>query len=394
VEFRFTDEQKMIRETAESFLQDVSTSEAVRKAMATESGYDTELWQRICTELCFQAITIPEEFGGMGLGYVELASVLEQMGRTLLCSPFFSTVCLGANSLLVAGTAQQQAEFLPQIVEGSLTATLAYTGAKAGYGGGTWGADAVQASVKKSGDNYILNGTLRYVIDGHTADLLIIAARAENSSGTAGVSLFAVPAQTAGITRRWLPTMDQTRHQAEIILNNVAVPASALMGAEAQAWPQLEKIISFAKIAVAAEQMGGAQEILDRTVAFTQERVQFGRSIASYQAIKHKAADMMLKCEVSRSAVYYAACVAQEAMSVDGDAHFAAELNEAAAMAKCYCSDTFFFNAGNAIQLYGGVGFTWEYDVHLFFKRSKASELFLGNGAQQREYIAQMLLDA
>lgn len=393
MEFRFTDEQKMIRETAESFLQDVSTSEAVRKAMATEAGYDPDLWQRICTELCFQAITIPEEFGGMGLGFVELAAVLEQMGRTLLCSPFFSTVCLGAHSLLVAGTEAQQAEYLPLIVEGSLTATLAYTGIRAAQAGGSWGADAVQATCKRLDEDYVLNGTLRYVIDGHTADLLIIAARAENSAGENGISLFAVPASLKGITRRWLPTMDQTRHQAEIVLDNVIVPASALMGEEGNSWPQLQTIISLAKIAVAAEQMGGAQEILDKTVAFTQERVQFGRAIASFQAIKHKAADMMLKCEVSRSAVYYAACVAQEAMRADGDATIAAELDEAAAMAKCYCSDTFFFNAGNAIQMHGGVGFTWEYDVHLYFKRAKSSELFLGNSAQQRELIAQMLLD-
>ena len=393
MEFRFTDEQKMIRETAESFLQDVSTSEAVRKAMATEAGYDADLWQRICTELCFQAITIPEQHGGMGLGFVELAAVLEQMGRVLLCSPFFSTVCLGVNALLVAGTEAQQAEYLPQIVEGALTATLAYTGAAAARHGGNWGADAVTATYKKDGDDYVLNGTLRYVIDGHTADLLIVAARAENSQSENGISLFVIPASTAGITRRWTPTMDQTRHQADITLQNVAVAATARMGDEGAAWAALQTIISLAKVAIAAEQMGGAQEILDRTVVFTQERVQFGRSIASFQAIKHKAADMMLKCEVSRSAVYYAACVAQETLAADGDTTIATELHEAAAMAKGYCSDTFFFNAGSAIQLYGGVGFTWEYDVHLFFKRAKSSELFLGNGAQQRELIAQMLLD-
>jgi alkylation response protein AidB-like acyl-CoA dehydrogenase len=393
VEFRFTDEQKMIRDTAESFLQDVSTSEAVRKAMVSEAGFDADLWQRICTELCFQAITIPEEHGGMGLGYVELAAVLEQMGRVLLCSPFFSTVCFGVNALLVAGTAAQQAEFLPQIAEGALTSTLAYTGDNAARHGGTWNADAVQVTYKKSDDQYVLNGALRYVIDGHTADLLIVAARAEGSQGEKGISLFTIPANTAGVSRNWTPTMDQTRHQANITFNNVAVSAQCVMQAEAQAWPLLNNIISLAKIAVAAEQMGGAQEILDRTVAFTQERVQFGRSIASFQAVKHKAADMMLKCEVSRSAVYYAACVAQEALAIDGDKKIAAELHEAAAMAKSYCSDTFFFNAGNAIQLHGGVGFTWEYDVHLYFKRAKASELFLGNSAQQRELIAQMLLD-
>jgi alkylation response protein AidB-like acyl-CoA dehydrogenase len=393
VEFRFTDEQIMIRDTAESFLQDVSTSAAVRKAMATEAGYDRNLWQRICTELCFQSITIPEEHGGMGLGYVELAAVLEQMGRVLLCSPFFSTVCFGVNSLVLAGTDAQRSEYLPQIAEGTLTATLAYTGPRAAHAGGEWGAEAVQATYQKTGNDCVLNGVLRYVIDGHTADLLIVAARTEGSVGEDGISLFAIPASTPGISRRWLPTMDQTRHQAEITLTNVKVSAGSLMAEEGNAWPHLMGIISLAKIAVAAEQMGGAQEILDRSVDYMQERVQFGRAIASFQAIKHKAADMMLKCEVSRSAVYYAACVAQEALSPEGDPRIAEELHEAAAMAKAYCSDTFFFNAGSAIQLFGGVGFTWEYDVHLYFKRAKSSDLFLGNGAQQREQIAKMLLD-
>jgi len=391
MEFVFTDEQQMIRDTAEAFLQDVSTSEAVRAAMATEAGFDPALWERICTELCFQAITIPEEFGGMGLGYVELSAVLEQMGRFLLCSPFFSTVALGANALMVAGNDAQKAQYLTQIAEGSLTATLAYTGTSAAKAGGQWGAEAVDATYTKTANGYVLNGEWRYVVDGHTAGLLVMAARAEGSSGNDSIALFAVPADTAGLSRAWTPTMDQTRHLAAITAKDMALPADALMAENAG--EKLARLIDLAKVAVAAEQMGGSQEILDRTVAYMQERVQFGRAIASFQALKHKTADMMLKCEVSRSAVYYAACVAQEFLTPDGDAALAAELPEAAAMAKGYCSDTYFFNAGSAIQLYGGVGFTWEYDVHLYFKRAKSSELFLGNGAQQREQIAQMLLD-
>ena len=193
------------------------------------------------------------------------------------------------------------------------------------------------------------------------------------------------------MTRRYLPTMDQTRKQAEISLDNVSVPASALMGEEAKAWPQLQKIIQLATIAVAAEQMGGAQQVLDATVAYTKERVQFGRPVAGFQAVKHRAAEMMLKTEVSRSAVYYAACIAEEALH---GGPLAIELEEAASVAKAYCSDAYFQNAGDAIQLHGGVGFTWEYDVHLYFKRAKSSEIFLGNAATHRENIARLLLDS
>lgn len=385
MDFSFTEEQQMIRDTAEAFLIEVSSSEAIRAAMASEQGFDAAVWQRISSEMYWQAIHIPEEYGGMGLGYVELVAMLEQMGRYLLCSPFYSTVCLATNALLLAGSEQHKTEYLTQICEGSLTATLAYTGTN-----GRWDAEAVEAIAVKEGENYRLNGTLRYVPDGHTADLLIVAARVEGSAGEEGISLLAIPAETEGVDRKWLPTMDQTRKQAEITLRDVTVPVSAMMGSEGQAWPQLEKIIQLATVAIAAEQMGGSQQVLDSTVEYTKERVQFGRPVAGFQAVKHKAADMMLKTEVSRSAVYYAACIAEEAMK---GGELATELAEAASVAKAYCSDAYFQNAGDAIQLHGGVGFTWEYDVHLYFKRAKSSEIFLGNGAYHREKVAQLLLD-
>src|SRR5690606_1747555 len=314
MEFRFTEEQQMIRDTARAFLEDVSTPAAVRQAMATEAGYDPALWQRICQDLCFQAIHVPEQYGGMGLGYVELCAVLEQMGRVLLCSPFFGTVCLGVSSLLVAGSGEQKQRYLPATVGGSLTATLGWTGPQAARHGGQWDCNSVSAHWQRTADGYELSGELRYVIDGHSADLLIIAARESGSSGSHGISLFAVPADTAGLQRQWLPTMDQTRHQAALQLNAVQLPASALLGEAGQSGAVLQKLIDLAKVAIAAEQMGAAQQVLDMSVAYMQERVQFGRPIASFQALKHKAADMQLKCEVSRSAVYYAACVAQEAI--------------------------------------------------------------------------------
>ena len=188
--------------------------------------------------------------------------------------------------------------------------------------------------------------------------------------------------------------MDQTRRQAQLSFSAVAVDKDMRLGEEGQVWPQLQKTLALAKIALAAEQLGVASESLDMAVAYTMEREQFGRVIAGYQAVKHKAADMKLKTEVACSAVYYAACVASEVLAPEGDQQLAAELEEAAAMAKGYCSDTVFYNAGSALQLFGGVGFTAEYDIQLYFKRAKASELYLGNGAAQRELIAAMLLDS
>jgi alkylation response protein AidB-like acyl-CoA dehydrogenase len=385
MEFAFTEEQEMIRDTAAAFLAEVSGSEAVRRAMATEQGYDPELWARICGEMYWQAIHIPERCGGLGLGYVELVAMMEQMGRYLLCSPFFSTVCLAGNALLVAGNDAQQAHWLGKLCGGGLTATVAFNS-----GASRWDADAITATWRREGDGYLLNGDYRYVIDGHTAELLIVAARAEGSTGENGISLFLLPAQTAGVTRQWLPTMDQARKQAAVSLRDVRLEAGALVGEPAQGWAPLAKVIDLATIALAAEQVGGCQQMLDMTVAYTSQRVQFNRTIASYQAVKHKAADMMLKTEVARSAIYYAACVAQEALA---GGPLAGELAEAASVAKSYCSDAYFSIAGDALQLFGGVGFTWEYDVHLYFKRAKSSEHLLGNGALHRERLAVALLD-
>lgn len=384
MEFSFTEEQQMIRDTAEAFLMEVSTSAAVREAMVTERGYDQALWQQISQEMMWPALHIPEEFDGLGLGFVELAATLEQMGRSLLCAPFLSTVGFGVNALLVAGTDAQKQQYLGEIAAGK-TATLAFMAP-----GSRPDAHAVQATCAADGDGYLLNGEYRYVLDGHTADTLIVAVREAGSEGETGISLFVLPADTTGVTREWLPTMDQTRKQASILLKDVKLPAEALMGEAGEAWPALAKVLDLATVAVAAEQVGVAQQALDSSVAYTMERVQFGRTIASYQAIKHKAADMMLKVEAARSAAYYAACIADEALAGNP---LGEGLAEAASIAKAYCSDAAFFNAGCGIQLHGGVGITSEYDIQLYFKRAKSSETLLGDAAWHRERLARQLLD-
>ncbi|NRA41333.1 MAG: acyl-CoA/acyl-ACP dehydrogenase [Pseudomonadales bacterium] len=376
MDFAFTEEQQMIRDTAESFLQDVSSSEAIRTAMATDAGYDAALWQQICQELYFQAITIPESLGGMGLGYVELCAVMEQMGRYLLCAPYFATVCQATTALLEAGDESQQAEYLTKVLEGAI-ATLAYTSSN------QTGVDAVEAEFSLQDQAAVINGQYRFVVDGHNAEFVVAAAKdADNKIG-----LFVVPMSTAGIDVKWVPTMDQTRKQAELSFNNVKVEKDGILKLDAAA--ELAKILDLATICLAAEQMGGASEVLDITVDYTKERVQFNRPVASFQAIKHRAADMMTKAECAKSAVYYAACVAQDAFT---GGELADELAEAASIAKANVSDAYFQNAGDAIQLHGGVGFTWEYDPHLYFKRAKASEHMLGNSTYHRERLAQMLL--
>ncbi|MCZ6714128.1 MAG: acyl-CoA/acyl-ACP dehydrogenase [Deltaproteobacteria bacterium] len=374
MDFAFTEEQEELRATARDFLVAHSSSEQVRTAMQSELGYDPQVWKQIGAELGWPSVIIPEEFGGLGLGYVELIALLELMGSALLCAPFFSSVCLAANALLVGGSEEQKKEYLPGIAEGQTRATLAFTEAN-----GRWDASGIEASARREGGDYVLSGKKSFVLDGHCADLLVVAARREGTTGEAGISLFALPAAARGVERRALPTMDQTRRLAEIELRDVRVPGSALMGQEGEGWGALRKTLALAAIALSAEQVGGAQRCLDMSVEYAKQRVQFGRPIGSFQAIKHKCADMLVQVESARSASYYAGCVAAE----DG-----VELPLLASLAKAYCSDAYFDCAANAIQIHGGVGFTWEYDVHLYFKRAKSSESFLGDGAYHREQVA------
>jgi len=271
MEFAFSDEQEMIRESAEGFLADVSDSAAVRAAMVSERGFDEALWQRLCSEMYWPAIHIPEAYGGLGLGFVELGILLEQMGRRLLCSPFFATACMATPALLLAADDQQKQRWLPLIADGSVTAALAFSSANGRA------AEDVQATVVKEGDGFVLNGTLNHVLDGHGADLLIIAARFPGTVGEAGISLFAVDADHPGIERQMLPTMDQTRRQARIRLNGVYLDGQCLLGEFGAGWPHLERVLQLACIALACEQTGGAQQVLDLSVAYMQERQQFGR---------------------------------------------------------------------------------------------------------------------
>ena len=378
MDFAFDEAQLELRSSAAAFLGDHSGSEQVRAAMETELGYDPRVWKQIASELGWSALLIPESYGGLGLGYVELVALMEIMGGSLLCAPFFSSICMGANALLVAGSEAQKQRHLPGIAAGETLAALAHAEA-----GGDWDAAGICATARRDGDEFVLNGTKSFVVDGHAADLLIVATRIAASRGADGIELFLVSGHAPGLETRVLTTMDQTRRLAEVKLDDVRVPPSARLGADGSAgWPELREILDRAAIALAAEQVGGAQKCLDMAVNHALQREQFGRPIASFQAIKHKCADMMVLVESARSASYYAGCVAAE----DGD-----ELPAVASLAKAYCSEAYFKCAAECLQIHGKVGVTWETDVQLYLKRARSSESLLGDASYHRERVAQQI---
>ncbi len=378
MDFAFTEEQLELREMARAFLAEHSGGEQIRAAMELPGGCDEKVWEQLAQELGWTAVAIPEEFGGLGLGYVELVALAEVMGEALLCSPFFSSVCLAANAILEAGSAAQKEALLPGIAEGTTRAALAVTERN-----GRVGPDGIEAIARPDGeadgDGFVLSGAKHFVVDGHTADLIVVAARSDGSEGAQGVSLFAIPADTPGLSREALPTMDATRRLAAIELADVRVGADALLGDEGGAWPALDRAHQLAAVALAAEQVGGAQRCLDMAVDYSKEREQYGRPIGSFQALKHKMADMMVAVEAARSAVYYAACAAAERTD---------NLPAVSSMAKAVASDAYTRCAGDALQIFGGVGFTFEYDIHLYFKRARSSASLLGDPAYHRERVA------
>ena len=367
--FAFTEEQEELRKTVRQFLDAKSPEAAVREQMETDNGFDPAVWSQMGEQLGLQGLIVPEEFGGSGYSYVELGIVLEEMGRALLCAPFFSTVVLAANTLIHSDDAAAQAAHLPGIADGSTIATLAFTEPS-----GKWDESGITMEATASGDGFTLAGTKMFVIDGHTANLVLVAARTGK-----GVSLFAVEGDAAGLTRTALSTMDQTRKQAK--LEFAGTPAT-LVGTEGEGWTVLSRVLDLAAVGLAAEQVGGAQKVLDMAVEYAKVRVQFGRPISSFQAIKHKCADMLLEVESAKSAAYYGMWCAAELND---------ELPSVASLAKAYCSEAYFHATAENIQIHGGIGFTWEHPAHLYFKRAKSSELLFGDPTYHRELLAQRI---
>jgi alkylation response protein AidB-like acyl-CoA dehydrogenase len=372
--FAFSEEQEQLRDAVRRFMESKSPSAEVRRLMETTEGYDPAVWAQMANELGLQGLAIPEAYGGQGFTFVELGIVLEEMGRVLLCAPYLSSVVLAANAILNAATDAQKAELLPGIAAGETIAALAFTEPN-----GKWDASGITMEASGSGDAFTLSGTKMFVIDGHTADTIVVVARQAGTTGEDGIGFFVVDGAAAGLTRTPLATMDQTRKQARLDFDGVAARPLGEVGA---GWPALSKTLDQAAVAIANESIGGAQKCLDMSVEYAKVRVQFGRPIGSFQAIKHKCADMLLEVESGKSAAYYAAWAAAE----DNE-----ELPVVASLAKAYVSDAYFHAAAENIQIHGGIGFTWEHDAHLYFKRAKSSEILLGDATYHRELLAQRI---
>jgi alkylation response protein AidB-like acyl-CoA dehydrogenase len=350
MEFAFNDEQRMIAETAQAFFAENATSERTRAAMNAD-GIDRELWTAFCQELGLSGIGIPEEIGGAGLGLVEMAIIAEAAGAQVAALPMLGSLVMCGQALAFGGTEAQQAELLPQLLSGDKIAAYVH-----------------DAALTAEGD--VLNAADDFVAHGAAADVFVV---------TSNTGAWVVAADAPGVTVTAMTTMDQTRPLAKVSLKDVKGEPLA------DAASGIAKAHQAAFVAVAAEALGGAQACLDRTVTYSKERVQFGRQIGSFQAYKHRLADMMIEIEQARSAVYWAACAADEASD---------EAEIAMHAAKSFATDTYFRCAGDMIQLHGGIGFTWEHDAHLFFKRARATQTALGNNSWHRAKIADMILGA
>jgi alkylation response protein AidB-like acyl-CoA dehydrogenase len=372
IQFAFTDEQEQFRSALRRFLNDKSPTTEVRRLMATAQGYDPEVWRQLSEELALPGIHIPEQYGGAGFGMVELCIVTEELGRALFCGPYFSSTVLAANAILNAGTEAQKSSLLPDLASGARLATLAVTELN-----GRWEPSKIELVATRVADGYRLDGVKSYVVDGHLADLLIVAGRVPASAGDEGLALFTLGADSGGVERRPLASMDATRKLARIDFRGAHAD---LLGNLDDGAKSLIRTLDQAAIALANEMMGGAQALLDSAVDYAKVRVQFGRTIGSFQAIKHKCADMLLDVELAKSAAYYAA----QAAAVDDP-----EWPALACLAKAAASETYMRSAAECIQIHGGIGFTWDNDTHLWFKRAKSSEVFLGQPNYHRELLMQ-----
>jgi alkylation response protein AidB-like acyl-CoA dehydrogenase len=374
--FGFNEEQELLRNTARKFFENECPSDTVRKLMETPEGMSAELWKKLA-EQGWLGLIFPEPYDGMALGLVDLVVLMEEMGRAVAPGPYFSTVLLGGLAILEAGSDAQKKEWLPKIAAGDKRVALAWMEPSAQLGPA-----GVTLTAAEKGGTYTLSGTKLFVHDAHTADALVVAARTRPGAGPDGVSLFLLPKGTKGLAVTLLPTMDQTRKLCEVACSDVTVGADALLGAAGAGWTPLARVLDRATVALCAEMCGGAQKVLDMTVEYAKIRQAFGRPIGSYQGVKHRAADMLVDVENSKSITYYAAWALDENSP---------EAPLAVSMAKAYVSDAFRRVAAAGIQLHGGIGFTWEHDLHLYFKRAKGSEFTFGDATHHRERVAQLV---
>ncbi|MCO5176411.1 MAG: acyl-CoA/acyl-ACP dehydrogenase [Thermomicrobiales bacterium] len=370
MDFDFTEDQGMLRNLAREFLTEQVPVKQVRDMMDDERGYDTSVY----TQLMGLGITqFPEEYGGGGLGMIEQAIILEEMGRIPYPGPYFASVILAGTALMHSGDDNAKARYLPDLANGDLTATLAIMEDAI-----DWSPEDVSTTVARDGDNLVLNGTKRFVPFGQSVDVIIVACRVEGTSGAEGVSLVAVPRDAAGLSVEPTTMLDMTSKVATLTFDGVKVAAENMIGAEGGAAAVLETVLRVAAVGAAAEMLGASRKSLEMSSDYAKVRKQFGQFIGQFQAVKHKLAEMLELVENSHAAVYYAA------WALDADA---ADAALAASVAKSMLNEASKRVCGEAIQVHGGIGYTWEYDLHLYWKRAKHLEPLYGDTVYHRERV-------
>ncbi len=374
MDFDFTEDQGMLRNLVREFLTEQAPVSYVRAMMDTPAGYEADNYRRFVQ---LGMAPFPEEYGGSGLGLVEQAMVMEEIGRIPYPSPWFPTIVLAGGAIVASGDTGAMARYLPDVSNGDLTMTLAFLEDSIG-----WGPNEIALSMTKNGDGYVLNGTKRFVPYGQTADIILVAARS-GGSGAEGISLIAVPRDTAGLQIDADVMADLTQRTATLHFNNARVPAENVLGTEGGAWPAIETTLQRAAVAASAEMLGASRKSLEMSVDYAKVRKQFGQFIGQFQAVKHKLSEMLVAVENAHAAVYYAA------WAMDAGAPDAAM---AASVAKSFVNGAARHVCGEAIQVHGGIGFTWEYDLHLYFKRAKHLEPLYGDVVDHRERVLQEVL--
>ncbi len=372
MKFSFSPEQDEFRVNLRRYLQEQAPTKEARRLMETDAGWERASWRKLNDAMDLAALRIPEAYGGQGFGFGEQCIVLEEMGRALLCAPYFASAVLGAGAILNAGTEGQKKALLPGIAAGDVIATLASV-----EDDGDWTGETTALTAARAGDQWRLSGHKSFVLDGHTADLIVVLARSDR-----GLSLFTVAGDAKGLSRRALKTVDPTRKLARLTFDGVE---AALLGEDGMAGAPFAKTMTEAAVCLANEMVGGAERLREDALAYAMMRMQFGRAIASFQSMKHKQADMLLEVELAKSAAYYAAAALDEG---DGD------IVAMASLAKAGASETYMQTAIHAVQIHGGIGFTFDNDTHLWFKRAKASEVLFGDAHFHRERMMRNWEDA
>ena len=377
MDFNLTEQQELLKKTARDFLTNECPTSQVKELLRDEKGYSPKLWRQMA-ELGWMGLLFPEEYGGMGGTFLDLFVLLEEMGRACVPGPFFSSVILGGFTILEAGNETQKKELLPKIAEGDKIVTLALTEPDCSF---TPSSITVKATAKNG--NYSINGTKLFVPDAHIADDIIVVARTKDDGAKeAGITLFLVDAKTPGITYSLLPTLAGDK-QFEVSFSNVTVPKENMLGNLDKGWSYIQNMLAKATVAKCAEMVGGAQRVLEMAIDYAKERIQFDRPIGSFQAIQFHCVDIATDVDASRFIAYEAAWMLDEGIPCKKEV----------SIAKAWIGEAYRRVTARANQVHGGISYTEDHDLHLYFKQAKTAELWLGDADHHREIIAQEAMD-